>query len=462
MKYYSEQIADYICQLSYEDLPVKVVEHAKWVILDAIGVALASWDTPWSLAVYRSIRKKAGTPESTIFYFGDQVPDMSAALVNAMFIQSMDYNDDLSGIHTGGILPPTAFAVGEPLLSSGKDIITSIVIGYDIASRLAEAINSQALFEYGYQPSAILGGFAAAATACKLHKLENKKTANAFGISGSFTGGTIEFLKEGTDTKRFNIAKSTHAGIISTHLAKEGLTGPGSIFEGEHGIFQLMSNDNDPTRLIADLGSRFDILETSFKKFPFCDGAFCPLEAALTIIRENNLIIEDIEKLRFRIKSFLVPFLADYHGDSSRKYHPQNFTDAQFSLPYIIALGILKDGDIRISDFTAENYHSPEILRLARKVSATGDKELDQVPFRPMAMPTLATIKMKDGKSFEKRVDYHRGDPRNPLSETEYIEKFKANVESKLKKEASARLMELTLGIEKLASISDLMRYTIK
>lgn len=230
MKYYSEQIGEYISQLSYEDLPGPVVNHAKWVILDAVGVAIASWDTPWAFAVYNTVRKKAGTPESTIFYFGNRVPDMDAALVNAMFIQSMDFNDDLSGIHTGGILPPTAIAVGEPLLSTGKDIITSIVIGYDIASRVAEAINSQALFEYGYQPSAILGGFAAAASACKLHKLETKKIANAFGISGSYTGGTIEFLKDGTDTKRFNIAKSAQAGIFSTHLAKEGLTGPGSIF----------------------------------------------------------------------------------------------------------------------------------------------------------------------------------------------------------------------------------------
>ena len=96
MKYYSEQIGDYIYQLSYEDLPAKVVDHTKWVILDAIGVALASWDTPWALAVYNTIRKKAGSPESTIFYFGNKVPDMNAALVNAMFIQSMDFNDDAS------------------------------------------------------------------------------------------------------------------------------------------------------------------------------------------------------------------------------------------------------------------------------------------------------------------------------------------------------------------------------
>lgn len=224
MKYYSDQIGDYVAQLAYDDLPAPAADHAKWVLLDAIGAAIASWDTAWSLAVYNTVRKKAGSPESTIFYFGNKVPDMNAALVNAMFIQSMDLNDDLSGIHTGGILPPTAMAVGEPLFSTGKEIITSIVIGYDIASRLAEAINSQALFEQGYQPSAILGGFAAVASACKLHKLGTPQIANAFGISGSYAGGTIEFLKEGTDTKRFNIAKSTQAGIFATHLAKEGLT----------------------------------------------------------------------------------------------------------------------------------------------------------------------------------------------------------------------------------------------
>jgi 2-methylcitrate dehydratase PrpD len=462
MKYYSEQIGDYITQLEYEDLPGPVVDQAKWVILDAIGVAIASWDTAWSLAVYNMVRKKAGSPESTIFYFGNKAPDMNAALVNAMFIQSMDLNDDLSGIHTGGILPPTAMAVGEPQLSTGREIITSIVIGYDVASRLAEAINSQALFEQGYQPSAILGGFAAAASACKLHKLTTPQIVNAFGISGSYTGGTIEFLKDGTDTKRFNIAKSTQAGIISTHLAREGLTGPGGIFEGDHGIFQLMSENTDPTKLVADLGTRFDILQTSFKKYPFCDGAFCPLDAALAIVRENDLEIEDIAALRFRIKSFLIPFLADYHGDTTRKYRPQNFTDAQFSLPYIIALGILKDGDIQAGDFSAENYNNPTILRLAQKVSACGDKELDKVPFRPMAMPSIATIELKDGRTFVHRVDYHRGDPRNPFVETEYLEKFQANVDGQLKKSAADRLVELITGLEKLSSISDIMKYAVR
>jgi 2-methylcitrate dehydratase PrpD len=462
MKYYSEQIADYIRQLSYEDLPQKVIDHAKWVILDAIGAALASWNTPWSLAVYNSIRKKAGTPESTILYFGDKVPDTNAALVNAMFIQGMDYNDDLSGIHTGGILPPTVIAVGEPLSSAGKEIITSIVIGYDMASRLAEAANSQALFEYGYQPSAILGCFATVASSCKLHNLKKGEIVNAFGISGSYAGGTIEFLKEGTDTKRFNIAKSTYAGIISTHLAKEGLTGPGSIFEGEHGIFQLMSNEANPAKLIEDLGTRFDILETSFKKYPFCDGAFCPLDAALSIIRENNIIIDEIENLHFRIKSFLIPFLADYHGDSSRKYRPQNVTDAQFSLPYIIALGILKDGDIRISDFNSDNYNNTKVLKLAQKVSAVADKELDKIPFRPMAMPTIATITTSDGRTFEKRIDYHKGDPRNPFTSTEYIEKFKANVEGKLKKTTIDRLIDIIINLEQLSNISDLMSYAVK
>ena len=223
-----------------------------------------------------------------------------------------------------------------------------------------------------------------------------------------------------------------------------------------------MSDDAKPAKLIEDLGTRFDILETSFKKYPFCDGAFCPLDAALSIVRENNIAMDKIENLHFRIKSFLIPFLANYHGDISRKYRPQNFTNAQFSLPFIIALGIVKRGDIRISDFNSDNYNNPKILKLAQKVSAVADKELDKVPFRPMAMPTIATITTNDGRTFEKRVDYHRGDQRNPFTETEYIEKFKANVEGILKNEAMDRLIEIILNLEKQSSISGLLKYAVK
>lgn len=462
MKYYSEQISEYITQLRFEDLSAKVVEHAKWTILDALGIAIGCFDTPWAMSLYRGVCEKSSLPESTILYFGNKISDMDAALVNSMFIQSMDFNDELSGIHTGAIVPPAALAVSESLDASGKDFITALVIGYDIAGRVAEASGAQGLFERGFQPSSILGAFASAAVYCKLHDMETAQICSAFGIAGGYAGGTIEFLKDGTDTKRFNIAKATQSGIFSAFLAKKGLTGPGSIFEGENGVLRLFSTNPDPIKLISDLGSRFDILQTSIKKYPTCDGCFCPLDAALAIKREHALAISEIKEINFRIKSFLVPFLVDYHGDSHRKYNPLNTTDAQLSLPFVIALGLLKDGDIRISDFNDINYHNPKILSLASKVGAVPDKELDKQPFRPMSMPAIATIKMKNGEVYRKRVDYHRGDPRKPFADKDYIKKFRSNTEGKLKNDSIDKVIDQIANLEKVDDLSSLVKLLIK
>jgi 2-methylcitrate dehydratase PrpD len=462
MSTYAEQIGDYAAQLEFDDLPEQVIQYAKWSILDSIGVAIASFDTPWSRAAYRVIQKQGGSPESTVFFYGDRFPDANAALVNSMFVHSMDYNDDLSGIQVGAVMPPTAIATAEPLSASGKEVITAVVVGYDVASRVASAVNSQELYLRGFQPTAVLGQFAAAAVASKILHLSPEQSASAFGIAGSYAGGTIEFLDDGTDTKRFHVAKASYGGIMSAHLASEGMTGPKRVFEGRNGILRALSKDPNPARLVEELGSRFDILDTSFKWYPFCDGGFCPLEAALDIVQENGLTLEEIARYHFKVKSFLIPYLTDYYGDTERKYRPKTEMDAQMSLPYTLAVGLLRKGDVRLEDFDRRSYSNPEILQIADKVTAEADPELDKVPFRPMSMPTIATITTKDGRVFTKRVDFQKGDPRNPFSEDDFIEKFSKNVEGKLTNEYRTKLLESVWTLESLPDIRQLTKYAVK
>jgi 2-methylcitrate dehydratase PrpD len=462
MTYHSEKLGEYIVNTKFEDLPDKVVQQAKWSLLDAIGVGIGSWDTLWSRAVLNIARKMGGAPEATVWFHGDRLPDMNAALVNAQFVHSLDYNDDCGGIHMGAIMPPVAMAVGENLGSTGKEIITAVVLGYDIAARLASAMNSQDLYQIGYQPSGLLGSFAAAAVAGKLLNFNIEQIAYAFGVAGSYAGGTIEFLQDGTDTKRFHVAKGAYGGIMSAYLVKEGMNGPKGVFEGKYGILNVIPKKAFPDKLIEDLGSRYDILETSFKYYPACDGAFCPLEAAVAIIRENGLVLDEIEKMHFKVKSFLVDYLISYHGDSTRKYRPETEMDAQMSLPYTLAIGLLNDGKVRLSHYDRKYYSDPKIHEIADKVTCEGDPELDKVPFVPMTMPSIATITTKDGRTFTKRVDHQKGDPRNPFTEKEFIEKFSMNVEGKLSDEKRDRFIETINKLEAISNISELVQYAVK
>jgi len=457
MTFLADRLGTFVSELKFSDIPPEVIQHTKLCLLDALGVALASADMPWCHAVHGLVQAQGGTPEATVWYHGDRVPDTNAALANAMFVHSMDFNDDLAGIQAGGILPPSALAVAESVGASGSEVIASIVIGYDVATRCAMAINSQGLYMRGLQPTAVCGGFGAAATASRLMKLDAKTIAYAFGIAGSYAGGTTEFLKEGTDTKRFHVAKAAHGGVLSAHLARRGMTGPRSIFEGEHGLFHAYSEDSVPEQLVAELGTRFDILDTSVKLYPFCDGNAAPLEAALTALRENGLTPDDVENFHFRVKSFLIPYVIDYYGDKERKYRPQNELDAQMSLPYCLSVGLLNDGRVTTSDFNLERLSDSKILAIARKVTAEADTELDKIPLKPMSMPAIVTVTTKDGRRFEKRVDHQKGDPRNPFSEDDFIAKFHECTNGILSTSLQQSVIDNIMSLDKLDDVAPLV-----
>jgi len=456
--FYSEQLASYIVGHSYNDMPQAVVDHAKRVLLDSIGVAVAGSQKKWAQAVLSQVRRERTQGAATIWLYGDKVPDTSAALVNGMLAHSMDFNDDHAGIQVGGLIPPTALAVAEDAGSTGKELLQAIAIGYDVAIRIADAINSQELYMRGFQPTGVCGAFAAAAVAGKLLRLTPDQLCNAFGIAASYAAGTIEFLRDGSDTKRFHVAKAAHGGVLSARLAAEGMTGPTSIFEGEAGVFAVYSSHARPERLVEDLGVRHDILETSFKRYPFCDGNAAPLEATLELMSEHSISHEEIASLTFRVKSFLIPYVIEFHGDRSRKFRPRNELDAQMSLPYCIAVGLLNNGNLQVEDFDPAKFDQPSIHRIADKVDAFADSELDKVPLRPMSMPSIATLTTTSGQTYTKRVDYQKGDPRNPFSRAELVTKFHTCVSPHVNERAANHLIEAIDHLEANGGLATLTR----
>ncbi|WP_167670965.1 MmgE/PrpD family protein [Allopusillimonas ginsengisoli] len=442
-----ELLAQYVVEQDSQRMPIEVLQQAKRCLMDSIGVAIAGSAKVWAQAVLSEVRRQGGVEEASIWLYGDRVPDTSAALVNGMFAHSMDYNDDHAGIQVGSLIPPTAAAVGESVGATGREVLAAIALGYDVAVRVADAINAQQLYMRGFQPTAVCGVFAATAVAGRLLKLTSGQLADAFGIAASYAGGTIEFLKEGKDTKRFHVAKAAQGGVLSARLALAGVNGPRTVFEGAYGIFNVYSEQSHPERLLADLGDRYDILETSFKNYPFCDGNAAPLEATLALMREHRIDMEDVESLHYRIKSFLIPYCIDYHGDRSRKFRPANELDAQMSLPFCIAVGVLNQGKLKVDHFDPQTYDDPKLHAIADKVDAFADPELDKVPLRPMSMPSILTMNMKDGRVLTKRVDYQKGDPRNPFTLEELEGKFRFCVED---------FMTTTQADEVIDAISDL------
>ena len=282
--------------------------------------------------------------------------------------------------------------------------------------------------------------------------------ANAFGIAGSYTGGTIEFLQAGTDTKRLHPGKCGHTGAIAALLARGGMTGPHTIFDGDYGVFKAYSDNPNLAKLAEALGTRFDILDTSLKPLPLCDGNFAPIEATLALIQENRLEVDEIENIHCRMLPSLIPYVINFQGDEVRKYRPITDLDAQMSIPYTLAVAILNNGDVWLDDFDAARYADAKVHALSDKITVEGDPELarDQ-PRRPITMPTVVTIRATRGRSFQRRVEHHHGDPRNPLTEEELIAKFERCAQGSLGKEKQRRALEAVTNLEGLEALAGLM-----
>lgn len=457
----AEQLAEYVVTAKYEALPAAVVRHAKFVILDPLGVAVAGAMTTASRAVLQVVRRLGGPAEATVWRHGDKVSGVNAAFANSMFAHALDYNDDNAGVQVGAIAAPVAISIGEAVKASGREVITAVVIGHDVATRVALAADPQGLYRAGTQPTAFSGVFAGAAVAGRLLGLNADQLAHAFGIAGSYTGGTIEFLKDGANTKPLHAAKSAHLGALAAHLAAAGMTGPHSIFEGEFGVLRAFSRTPRPEQLIEGLGSRYDILQTSVKLYPCADGNAAPMQAALGIVREQKLALDEIESLHFRIKSFLIPFALRFNGSTARRYRPQNELDARMSMPYCVAMALLEDGLLKPDDFVPARFADPRLQALSDRITAEGDAELDKLPLFPMSMPAVATLTTRDGRVYTKRVDYQKGDPRNPFAPEEYRHKFANCVADILTRRQQDEIVGAIMDLERVPDIAGLTQHLV-
>jgi 2-methylcitrate dehydratase PrpD len=455
MATYAETLADYTHSLCYADLPDDVAAQGKRVLLDSVacGIASALVKRPWCEAALSLVLDQKGKESATIWHFGGRVPEANAAFVNGMFAHGMDFSDDLGGVQIGGIVPTAALAVGEACHASGREVIAATVIGYDVAARMAETLNSEALYLRGLQPTSILGGFAAVAASGRLMGLTVDQQAHAFGIVASYSGGTMEFLEHGTDTKRLHPARCAHAGVVSAQLAQRGMSGPRTIFEGEFGFLNAFSSRPNASKLTADLGKRFEILNTSIKPLPFCDGNFAPLEGALKIVRENRIKVQDIAAIHCRVIPSLIPYVFEFHGDRERKFRPVTDLDAQMSLPYCLAVGLLNDGDVWLDDFDSSKYGDPAILEVARKVTVEADKSLLGETSCPITLSGHVVLTTNQGQRFEEFVLYQHGDPRNPLDDNELFEKFMRCTQKSLSRDRAEQVVSALLGLESVPDV---------
>jgi 2-methylcitrate dehydratase PrpD len=248
--------------------------------------------------------------------------------------------------------------------------------------------------------------------------LDSEGICNALGIAGSQASGSMEFLTAGAYTKRLHAGWAAMSGLTAALLAKQGFTGPDTILEGRLGFLHSYTTNPAPQVILNDWGTRFEVLNTSIKPYACCRYKQSAIDGILYLRNKHGLSAQDIEEIQIGVLEAGFSLIAD---PIEAKQNPKSIVDAQFSMPFGAAVAIVK-GRASLSEYTQENLDNREIKKIMKKVRCLRDAELE-TDF-PRKWPARVIVKTKNGAKYESWVDIPKGDPENPLSWDELIDKF--------------------------------------
>ena len=404
-------------------------------------------------AVIQTAERLGGAHESSVLGGKTKVAAANAVLANGTLAHGLDFDATREGaiVHTGSVAVTTALAVGEALNASGKAALEAMIAGVEVMCRVGLAVPGK-FHARSFHPTALTGGFAAAAVAGKLYGLTEDQFVHAFGICGSQAGGIIEYLADGSWTKRFHPGWAAHAGLVAAFLAQSGFTGPESVFEGRQGFYQAFAGGCDETRLrelLESLGEAWEVERLTFKPYPCGSIAHPYMDCALRLRERHRINPDQIVEVRCRTAEGPVPRLWE---PLAAKRRPQNGYAAKFSLPYLVAV-ILTKGQAGLAEFTDEAVRDRTVLEVASRVSY----ELDATIRYPAEFVGHIMLRLDDGRVVEESQDHPRGGPDFPMTREELEAKFRGSAGLLLPSEKIGRIIGEVGGLAARPEIASLV-----
>jgi 2-methylcitrate dehydratase PrpD len=443
-----------LANIRYEDLPAEVVEATKKQVLDLLGVALGGFSQPGPKELREIIYGWGGKKESSIIGCKQKVPAPNAAHVNATMAHALDYDDvhETAIMHPGVAITPTCMAIAEKRGSlSGKEFITAIALGADMMCRLALATTPGTRpLNTGWHLTTLFGFLGAAGVAARMLGLREDEIVNALGIAYHQCCGNGQCVIDGALTKRMGPGFSVKGGITAALLAEKGITGAKNCLEGEWGLYKLYHRGNyDAKALTKDLGKYFEGINVAIKPYPCCRGVHPAIDAALSLVNENRIKAEDVQKIVLSVSEGHYHLLCE---PEDAKLKPRTPVDAQFSIPWGVAAAIVRK-QVSLDDFTEAAIRRQEILEVTHKMSVKVDTSLN----RPDKIePTRVNLTTKQGVVYTKEVEEPLGSLERPMSFDDCARKFR-DCAKNLGDKKNDKVIELIKDLEKVADIKKLI-----
>jgi 2-methylcitrate dehydratase PrpD len=405
----SETLASFAARLRFGDIPEPVLRRTENLFLDWFGSALAGKGArPVETIECFARQMGPGAGESEVLISRRRTTPLFAAMVNAASSHFAEADDVHNGavFHPGTVVFPPALAVAQALGSSGRELVTAVVAGYEVGIRVSEFLGRS---HYKiFHTTGTAGSLAAAAVVGRLLCLLPEQMLHAFGSAGTQAAGLWEFLGDAADSKQLHAANAAASGLLSAFLAEKGFRGARHVLEGPKGMGAGMSQDSDRARLVDRLGERWAVVETSFKHHASCRHTHPAADALLQVIHQHKLTPEVIT----RVTAYVHQGALDLLGPVLQ---PQTAHHAKFSMGTVLGMVALfhRAG---IEEFEVY-FNDARIAAFREKVFMILDSEVDQA--YPLRWIGKVTVETTDHRVLHGRVEEPKGDPGNTLTRSE-------------------------------------------
>jgi 2-methylcitrate dehydratase PrpD len=430
------QIGAFAAAVDGARLPAKTRDICRQLMIDVAGLCVAARDTDYVRACLATVLSDG---PATAIGHARRMNAYDAAFVNGTAAHGEDFDDTFEGgpIHAGAVIVPAVLAAAEQRGLDGAAVMKGIAVGVEIMCRMS-LVTPQAMHKACFHPTAVCGGPAAAVAVGAAIGLDAEAIARAMGTAGSLASGIIEYLADGSWTKRMHAGAAAQAGLRAAFLAEAGFKGPHTVLEGHHGFYRAFGPSKKPefSHLLDGLGQRWVTDTVAFKPFacgtmtqPYVD---CAIELARDGVKADDIVSILCEVGEGTVHRLWEPL--------ALKQAPPNGYAGKFSTPYCMAVGFL-DGDAGLGQFTDARTQDKAARALAAKVSFVID------PANPYPNEFTGHLRatLKDGRVIEKRRAHMRGGAHEPLTNEAILAKFRANARFGGWNEARANALEAAL-----------------
>ncbi|WP_282370848.1 MmgE/PrpD family protein [Pseudomonas sp. PS02290] len=412
---HTQALAGFLAELTYEQIPGVVLDRTEDLFLDWIGSALASQGAR-PIPLFERYAERMGPREgkAKILVSDRGTSAYFAALVNGASSHLVEQDDlhNSSVLHPATVVFSAVLAAAQDLGKTGQDLLLASVAGYEAGIRIGEFMGRS---HYRiFHTTATVGTLAAAVGVGKLLNFDKEQFINLLGTAGTQAAGLWEFLRDAADSKQLHTAKAAADGLLAAYLTEDGLTGARDILEGDQGMAAGMSSDSDPAKLSDRLGSRWALVETSFKFHASCRHTHPAADALLHLMQREGLRHEQIAKVVTRVHQGAIDVLG-------RVDVPQTVHQAKFSMGAVLGL-IAVHGSAQLIEFRDLALTDADVAAFREKVTMELDPEVDGAyPARWLGRVIVTTT---DGRTLSAGIDEPKGDPGNTLSRPELEDKF--------------------------------------